>query len=145
MDGAHDEVSEIRVSNSQFIRTMSGARIKTWQGGSGFARDISFQQLTVTGVGRPIVIDQYYCNGGHGCSNKTSAVKVSNVEFVGIHGSTTEEVPISLACSQTVGCTGITLGNVRLSSANGKRLTSYTLNAHGKTTPPVVPRIHLLS
>ncbi|KAL5988465.1 hypothetical protein ACLOJK_036230 [Asimina triloba] len=134
MDGVDDEVSEIHVSNGQFIRTTHRARIKTWQGGSGFARDylFSFQQLTVTGVGRPIVIDQYYCNGGHSCSNKTSAV-CGESEQCGVR---TEEVRISLAC---------TLGNVQLSSANGKQLTSYTLNAHGETTPAVVPSVPLLS
>ncbi|TQD88426.1 hypothetical protein C1H46_026022 [Malus baccata] len=48
---------------------MYGARIKTWQGGSGYARNIHFQHIHLREAKNPIIIDQFYCNGRHDCKN----------------------------------------------------------------------------
>lgn len=37
------------------------------QGGSGYARKISFEQITLIASRNPIIIDQHYCNGQRGC------------------------------------------------------------------------------
>ncbi|KMZ72912.1 Polygalacturonase, family GH28 [Zostera marina] len=61
MNGKVVQVEKIKVSNSNFISTTNGARIKTWQGGSGFARRIIFEHLNFDSVKNPIIIDQNYC------------------------------------------------------------------------------------
>ncbi|XP_020519400.1 probable polygalacturonase At2g43860 [Amborella trichopoda] len=40
---------------------INGAWIKTWQGGSGFTRNIIFENLNFTAISNRIVINQYYC------------------------------------------------------------------------------------
>ncbi|KAK7286930.1 hypothetical protein RJT34_22293 [Clitoria ternatea] len=59
-NGAHEIVEEIYVQNCSFTNTTNGARIKTWPGGSGYARKITFEEITLVGAGNPIIIDQYY-------------------------------------------------------------------------------------
>ncbi|KAJ4950475.1 hypothetical protein NE237_027307 [Protea cynaroides] len=60
-------VEHIAVEFAQFENTTNGARIKTWQGGSGYARHISFKQLKFTNVKNPIIIDQSYCTVRGAC------------------------------------------------------------------------------
>ncbi|XP_042519104.1 probable polygalacturonase At3g15720 [Macadamia integrifolia] len=125
-------VEEIHVSNCEFIGTMNGARTKTWQGGSGFAREITFENQTMSSVDNPIVIDQYYCNGKTDCKNQTSAVEVSKVLLRGIKGNSTREVTIELACSETVPCTGIYLKDIDLRRTDPRyKTTSYCDSVHG--------------
>ncbi|KAJ0960337.1 hypothetical protein J5N97_001855 [Dioscorea zingiberensis] len=81
-------VEKIHVFSSSFVNTMFGVRIKTWQGWSGYARGIIFENLFFTQVNYPIDMDQFYCkyvaNGG--CPIKLSAVKVSDVQYIGANG-----------------------------------------------------------
>lgn len=45
---------------------MNGARIKTWQGGKGYARTITFENIIINSSDNPIIIDQFYHAGdGH--------------------------------------------------------------------------------
>ncbi|XP_021906582.1 probable polygalacturonase At3g15720 [Carica papaya] len=61
VNGENDKVEEVHVCNCTLQGTSNGARIKTWQGGSGYARKISFEDIQMDGVANPILIDQYYC------------------------------------------------------------------------------------
>ncbi|KAM5560947.1 putative polygalacturonase [Rosa sericea] len=79
-NGAYATVENVSVKNCSFSRTQNGVRIKTWQGGSGYAKNITFEQITLHATKNPIIIDQYYCNGAHNCKNKTSAVKSKVVQ-----------------------------------------------------------------
>ncbi|XP_020084964.1 probable polygalacturonase At3g15720 [Ananas comosus] len=69
-DGVSASVENIHVSNVNFYSTTNGARIKTWQGGKGFARSILFENINFTDVKNPVIIDQYYCDGSHNCPDK---------------------------------------------------------------------------
>ncbi|KAJ4809867.1 Pectin lyase-like superfamily protein [Rhynchospora pubera] len=60
-------VEKISVSNSYFFNTTNGARIKTWQGGKGYVRSISYENIALSNVTNPIIIDQYYCLKESGC------------------------------------------------------------------------------
>ncbi|KAH9328118.1 hypothetical protein KI387_000226, partial [Taxus chinensis] len=69
------QVSGVTVYGASLYSTTNGLRIKTWQGGSGFAKGIKFQNVHMENVKHPIIIDQFYCDSRKPCSNKTSAVK----------------------------------------------------------------------
>ncbi|KAI3926541.1 hypothetical protein MKX01_011437 [Papaver californicum] len=113
---------------------------------SGYARDIKFENIYFDSVDNPIVIDQYYCNGKSNCGNHTSAVKVSQVTFKGLRGTTTNEVAIDLSCSETVGCTNIILENIQVKHIKrGKKTISNCINAHGISQGPVSPPVPCLS
>ncbi|PIA42464.1 hypothetical protein AQUCO_02000127v1 [Aquilegia coerulea] len=124
-------VEQIYVYNCTFKGTQNGARIKTWQGGSGYAKDITFEDIILDSSDNPIIIDQYYCNGGDGCKNKTSAVKVSHVWFNNFRGTSSSKTAINLACSETVACEDIHLNHVHIMGVDSKEVVPYTLNVKG--------------
>ncbi|XP_075512608.1 putative polygalacturonase At3g15720 [Primulina tabacum] len=113
-DGSYDEVEAIAISNCSFRRTENGLRIKTWQGGKGFARRIRFSNIKFDAADNPIIINQYYCPHKT-CRNKKSAVKVSDVTYVGLHGtSISKGATVNISCSQTVPCTHIRMDDVNI-------------------------------
>lgn len=54
-------VQNVLVSNVVFMKTDYGARIKTWQGGTGLVQNITYQHLEMRDVDTPIYITMYYC------------------------------------------------------------------------------------
>ncbi|KAI3875312.1 hypothetical protein MKX03_000739 [Papaver bracteatum] len=130
---ANEQVERVRVQDCNFTDTLNGARIKTWQGGSGYAKNILFDQINLEEVHNPIVIDQYYCNGDHHCTEYPSAVKISDVTFNGIRGSSTNSLVINLNCSKTVACTNIRMNQISIQTIKSKdSASSYCMNALGK-------------
>ena len=69
-DNSRAEVSGITIDSVQLHGTSNGARIKTYQGGSGYARDITFQNMIMGSVKNPIIIDQNYCNSDTPCKTQ---------------------------------------------------------------------------
>nr|XP_019702562.1 polygalacturonase-2-like [Elaeis guineensis] len=59
--GPNSKVERVHISDSHVSGASSGVKIKTWQGGSGYAKEIYFERVNFTSVQIPIVIDQYYC------------------------------------------------------------------------------------
>ncbi|XP_074562036.1 polygalacturonase ADPG2-like [Curcuma longa] len=143
--GTMATATDIYVYNCTMSQTTNGVRIKTWQGGSGFARNISFVNITMDEVHYPIIIDQYYCPHSS-CGSQATAVEVSDVKYIDVTGSSTSNVAIALNCSQSVPCTGITMDNVNLWSANqGQRVQSYCIDAHGSAKNQVTPAVPCLT
>lgn len=60
--GSEDHVSQVTVNGAKISGTTNGIRIKTWQGGSGMASNIAFQNIEMNDVTNPIIIDQNYCD-----------------------------------------------------------------------------------
>ncbi|XP_042500561.1 probable polygalacturonase At3g15720 isoform X1 [Macadamia integrifolia] len=139
--GTHNTVEEIHVSDCSFSGTMNGARIKTWPGGSGYAKKISFEQITLTEVNNPIVIDQFYPNTNvYSSQDKGSDVEVSDVTYMGFQGSTASKIAISLRCSDSVGCTNIVLSQINITSAvPGDETSSVCNNVHVICTDCIPP------
>lgn len=74
---------------------------------------------------------------------QTSAVKVSDVYYNGVHGTSTTEVAIKLSCSQSIGCTNIELHDIIIVSATPQTKTvSFCFNAHGISSPPTLPSVN---
>ncbi|XP_020240382.1 probable polygalacturonase At3g15720 [Cajanus cajan] len=127
-NGAKEIVEEVYVYNCTFIGTTNGARIKTWPGGSGYARKITFDQIILKDAINPIIIDQNY------------AVMVSEVTYRGFDGTSARNLAIDLKCC-TLGCFGITFDQVHIISSQPKKSTyAFSSNAHGiviNTVPKV--------
>ncbi|KAH0753440.1 hypothetical protein KY285_006588 [Solanum tuberosum] len=64
-------VSHVTVNGAKFIGSENGVRIKTWQGGSGEASNIKFQNVEMQDVENPIIIDQNYCDQVEPCKQQT--------------------------------------------------------------------------
>ncbi|KAL9240952.1 hypothetical protein vseg_015117 [Gypsophila vaccaria] len=137
-------VSNVTVRDVSMQGTMTGVRIKTWQGGSGSVQGIMFANIQMSEVQLPIVIDQYYCDKSK-CKNETRAVAVSGVTYQNIKGTYTVK-PVHLACSDDLPCTDITLNTIQLKPLQGLYRVSnpYCWQSFGELTTPIVPPIGCL-
>ncbi|XP_057982360.1 probable polygalacturonase At1g80170 [Malania oleifera] len=139
---SYETVEFVHVRDVLFFKTTNGVRIKTWQGGSGFARHMYFERIITQGAALPIVIDQFYCAHSH-CQNETSAVRISDITYNKIMGTSEEPMAVKLACSESVPCTNILMKDVYIASTDdGRETSSYCLNVQGRQTGkslPVVP------
>ena len=61
-------VSNVFVEKVSLFTTQNGFRIKTWKGGQGFAKNITFQNTKMVNISNPIIIDQSYCPYTYSCS-----------------------------------------------------------------------------
>ncbi|MBA0781886.1 hypothetical protein Gotri_002767 [Gossypium trilobum] len=112
-------VQNVTVKTAKFMGTQNGVRIKSWaRPSSGFARNIVFQHIVMKNVENPIVIDQNYCPGNKNCPDQVSGVKVSNVRYQDIHGTSATQVAVKFDCSAKHPCSGIRLEEVKLTYKN---------------------------
>lgn len=66
---------------------------------------------------------------------KTSAVKVSDISYTGVQGTSMTKTAINLRCSQSMACTNIELNRINITSVGQKFITSsFCLNAHGRAS-----------
>ncbi|PHT59817.1 Polygalacturonase [Capsicum baccatum] len=138
-------VSNITVRDSVIKGSDNGVRIKTWQGGYGAVSGVSFLNIHMDNVRNPIIIDQFYCLSKD-CSNHTSAVSVSDIEYSSIKGTyDIRSPPMHFACSDTIPCTNITLSDIELLPAQGDLvLDPFCWNAYGGQETLIIPPIFCL-
>ncbi|KAF3328538.1 Polygalacturonase [Carex littledalei] len=142
--GTVAEVEQIHVFNSNIFHSMTGVRIKTWQGGSGYVKDVTFERINITQVATPIVINQFYTDYSSPAS-KEDAVAISNVKFMNIQGTSTKKTAVCIQCSAAVPCTNLTFDTVTLARDEGdNRTVSATIeNAYGMSEGITIPHISL--
>ncbi|XP_024163077.1 polygalacturonase [Rosa chinensis] len=133
--GSEDHVSQVTVNGAKISGTTNGIRIKTWQGGSGMASDIAFQNIEMNDVTNPIIIDQNYCDTSDEgqCKQQSKAVKVQNVLYQNIRGTSTSKDAITFDCSKSIPCQGIVLQNVQLDK--GAECSNVNLAYKGNVSP----------
>ncbi|XP_054779578.1 probable polygalacturonase At3g15720 [Prosopis cineraria] len=130
--GEMDNVEDVTVRNCTITETLTGVRIKTWQGGIGYARRIKFEGIRFVRANNPIIIDQFYCPHRTDCKNETKAIRVSDVTYRGIVGTSLTKEAINLRCDQNIGCSNLVFDRVSLSSAvAGQKAIAFCHNAHG--------------
>ncbi|KAL4592316.1 hypothetical protein LXL04_005307 [Taraxacum kok-saghyz] len=140
-NGGHDTVEQIHVKNCNITGTQNGLRIKTVPYGTGYARGIVFQDIQLVNVKNPIIIDQNYCATSEyefcPAPPNAPAVKVSDVTYKNIHGSSATKEAIIFNCNGKFKCTGILTNNVGIT---GHSDFAYCKNVQGRfvaTTPSV--------
>nr|XP_027122359.1 polygalacturonase-like [Coffea arabica] len=137
--GAEDKVENIYVSDVVFRNTENGARIKSWQGGKGYARNIIYERIMLQDADNPIIIDQFYCDHEK-CKTQESAVQIHDITFRQVIGTSKNKVAVKLDCSETVPCSNIILNDIYiLSSEDQSTTTSDCKNAHGTIQGRMVP------
>ncbi|BAT96933.1 hypothetical protein VIGAN_09025800 [Vigna angularis var. angularis] len=103
--------------------------------GSGYARGITFEEITLIQTRNPIIINQFYTNNG--VSLKNGGVEVRGITFRGFHGTSMTGEAITLNCGPQ-GCFNITLDQINIaSSQQGKPASCSCKNAHGTATSSV--------
>ncbi|KAI3781913.1 hypothetical protein L2E82_11941 [Cichorium intybus] len=125
-------VENIRVHDSTLKGTTNGARIKTWQGGQGNIRHVTFENIVFDAVNNPIIIDQNYCDVRGTCKEEKTGVKINDVVYENLNGTSSSEIAINLNCSKFVHCSGIIMENITLVSIQeGNPVTANCTNAEG--------------
>ncbi|KAK4270753.1 hypothetical protein QN277_019526 [Acacia crassicarpa] len=138
-DQNEHRVQNVTVKTVTFTGTDNGVRIKTWgKPSNGFVKDVHFQQAIMVDVRNPIIIDQNYCPD-NSCSLQASGVKISDVMYDDIQGSSATEVAVKFDCSSNNPCTGIKLKDVKLTYNNQSSKASCQ-NAGGTSQGYVQPK-----
>jgi polygalacturonase len=134
-------VANVTVRDINMHNTMSGVRIKTWQGGSGLVENVRFSNIRVSEVQTPIIIDQFYCDHAS-CHNQTQAVSISGVHYENIRGTFTVK-PVHFACSDNAPCSDISLTNVQLQPQREQfhMYDPFCWQAYGELYTPTVPPV----
>ncbi|XP_057957050.1 polygalacturonase-like [Malania oleifera] len=133
-------VQNVTVKTVTFTGTENGVRIKSWgRPSTGFVRNVIFQQATMSNVQNPIVIDQNYCPSHQNCPSQVSGIKISNVIYENIHGTSATEVAVKFDCSPKSPCSGIRMENVKLTYQNRPAVASC-VNAGGIALGLVEPK-----
>ncbi|XP_021774631.1 polygalacturonase-like [Chenopodium quinoa] len=132
-------VQNVTVKDVTFVGTQNGVRIKSWaRPSNGFVKNVVFQQCNMINVQNPILIDQNYCPSKVGCPGKVSGVKISDIVYQDIHGSSSTEVAVKFDCSSKHPCENIKLDNVKLTYKDQPSISSCTY-ADGSTKGMIVP------
>ncbi|CAN4095637.1 unnamed protein product [Withania somnifera] len=133
-------VENVTVRSVIFKDTQNGVRIKTWgRPSTGFVKNVLFQHVTMIDVQNPIVIDQNYCPYNKNCPGQVSGVKVSDVTYQDIHGSSATRVAMKFDCSKRNPCIGIKLEDVNLTYKNEPAAQASCANVAGTTTGIIQP------
>eukprot|EP00257_Ricinus_communis_P027177 XP_025014591.1 exopolygalacturonase-like [Ricinus communis] len=110
-----EPVSGFFVKNCTISNTTNRVRIKTWPGSySGIVSDMHFEDIKMENMWNPIIIDQLYCPWNQ-CNPKIpSKVKISNISFKNIKGSSATVIAVQLNCSSSVPCEKVELADINL-------------------------------
>ncbi|CAL5395723.1 unnamed protein product [Camellia sinensis] len=123
------DVRGLIVKNCSLTDTTNGIRIKTWPGSDpSKASGMLFTNIVMKNVKNPIIIDQGY---GGKSSAKPSRVKISDIIYQNIGGTTQSEVGVNLMCSTLAPCENLRFQNInlRFNGPNNVRPTSTCTNA----------------
>ncbi|XP_014521688.1 probable polygalacturonase At3g15720 [Vigna radiata var. radiata] len=136
-NGDDARVENIHVRNCTFLGSTNGVRLKTWRGGRGYARKIVFEDIKVVGVMRPVIINQNYL----GVVDAISAVKISDVSFRNVKGTTGSDSAVELRCDPYVGCNDIVLDHISIVKEDGGKAKASCTGAQGTCfrCNPIVP------
>lgn len=139
-DKSEAHVSDVTVDGAKLTGTTNGVRIKTWQGGSGDATNITFRNINMKNVTNPIIIDQSYCDQDEPCKQQDSAVEIKNVVYQNITGTSTNKDAIIFKCSKKHPCQGFVLQEINLTQEGGDDATAVCNNVELTYIGTVIPR-----
>ncbi|CAN1178717.1 G9 [Linum perenne] len=113
-------VKGIHVKNCTLTNTLEGLRIKSWPDmETGAASDIHFEDIIMNNVSFPIIIDQVYCPWNTCKSTAPSKVKISDVSYTNIQGTSATPQIVQMNCSTLNPCDNVKLANINIQSTAG--------------------------
>ncbi|CAN8265753.1 unnamed protein product [Cochlearia groenlandica] len=114
--GHEQDVSGIKIINCTLLETDNGLRIKTWPSAkcSTTASDIHFEDIILKNVSNPILIDQEYCPWNQCNKEKPSTIKLANISFNKIRGTSGNKDAVKLLCSKGHPCQNVEFGDINI-------------------------------
>ncbi|WVZ06766.1 hypothetical protein V8G54_020112 [Vigna mungo] len=132
-------VENVTLTNAIFSGSDNGVRIKTWaRPSNGFVRNVLFQNIVMDKVKNPIIIDQNYCPNNQGCPGQTSGIKISQITYLNINGTSATPEAVTFDCSPSNPCRGIRFQDINLTYMN-MAATSSCKNIEGTSSGTLVP------
>ncbi|XP_047966298.1 exopolygalacturonase clone GBGE184-like [Salvia hispanica] len=133
-------VGNITFLNCSLSGTTNGARIKSYHNSPELTADhIIYKDIIMDKVKNPILIDQHYDSK---TKSEQSSVKISDVHFINIKGTTISKVPILLNCSSKYPCDNIELADISLkpepplTESSSACVSTTNLKVSGTIIPP---------
>ncbi|KMZ66414.1 Polygalacturonase, family GH28 [Zostera marina] len=121
------DVTDILVKTCKISKTMNGVRIKTWSKSFPMiCKNYTFDDIIMSDVENPIIINQQYCPAGNCPKSVSSNVKISDVKFSNIRGTSATPVAITLLCSKSNPCTGLSFEKIQLKNKVGGAVSNST-------------------
>ncbi|XP_068638616.1 exopolygalacturonase-like [Aristolochia californica] len=137
------DVVGLTVRNCTFTNTDNGVRIKTWPSSPSHnsATNLTFEDLVMNEVHNPILIDQQYCPYSSCDLKSPSSVRISNVVFKNIRGSSASQVAVNLLCSKRVPCRNVKIRDIDLDyyGRKGESSISTCSNVEGVSSGYQLP------
>ncbi|RWW80911.1 hypothetical protein BHE74_00010731 [Ensete ventricosum] len=134
-----ESVRNVTVKTVTFSGTQNGVRIKTW--GTRIRGQVSgvvFEDALMRNVQNPIIIDQNYCPGNKGCPGQSSGIRISQVKYKNIRGTSATPLAVTFDCSPGNPCSGIIMQDIKL-SYHSQRAQSSCKYANGVASGLNVP------
>mmetsp|Transcript_40556 Transcript_40556/g.87035 ORF Transcript_40556/g.87035 Transcript_40556/m.87035 type:complete len:622 (+) Transcript_40556:348-2213(+) len=134
-------VNNIFFSNVTLHQSFYGARIKTWRGGSGIVRNVTFENFVLDRVIVGFIVDQDYCplsQRPEGCAdlNEEQAIRLEDVNFRAFTGSYTSQER-SIACRH---CWQVNFQDIDLRWVTNDRAPPTLPRGARREAPPAPPR-----
>ncbi|KAJ4963749.1 hypothetical protein NE237_023688 [Protea cynaroides] len=124
------DVTGLVVKDCTLTGTMNGIRIKTWANSpdTSVASNMTFEDIVMNNVANPIIIDQTYCPYTTCASMAPSRVKLSDIFFKNIRGTSSSPVAVTLECSKGIPCQNVNLHDVHLDLTSGGTVAKSACN-----------------
>ncbi|MED6205317.1 hypothetical protein PIB30_016700 [Stylosanthes scabra] len=109
-------VEGLVVKKVTFSNTDNGLRIKTWPSAPGTSpiSNLHYEDITMINVRNPIIIDQEYCPWNQCNKQNPSKIRISNISFKNIRGTSLTKEGVNLICSSGAPCRQVKLGDIDL-------------------------------
>ncbi|KAM7263487.1 hypothetical protein ACFE04_001170 [Oxalis oulophora] len=134
-----EPVTRISVRNCTLLGTMNGLRVKTWPSSpaDSVVSDLRFEDIIMVNVSNPVLIEQEYCPSNLCDLQRPSRVKISNVSFKNIRGTSASQTAVKLVCSEMYPCQNVEMSDIDLTSiATQGPATSICTNVSPRHHPP---------
>ncbi|KAL9233535.1 hypothetical protein vseg_008521 [Gypsophila vaccaria] len=133
-------VQNVTVKSVVISNTTNGLRIKSWaRPSTGFVQDVLYENIRLQDVENPIIVDQTYCPNHQNCPHQESGIKINNVIYRDIYGTSATKEAVTFKCSRRYPCSGIKLENINITSYDQKAQSICT-NVIGEALGIVQPK-----
>ncbi|WVZ79415.1 hypothetical protein U9M48_026999 [Paspalum notatum var. saurae] len=131
------DVTDINVKDCTLKKSSNGLRIKAYEDAKSVltCSNIHYENVKMEDAGYPIIIDMKYCPNKICSASAGSKVTVKDVTFKDITGTSSTPEAVSLLCSDSTPCSGITMNNVKVEySGSNNKTMAVCKNAKGSAT-----------
>ncbi|KAI9643770.1 Polygalacturonase 1 [Ciborinia camelliae] len=125
-----NEVSNVKFLSSSITDSMNGARIKSVSGATGSISDITYQDITLSGITQyGVVIQQDYLNGSP-TGSPTSGVPITGVTMNNVHGTVSGGQDVYILCAS---CSDWTFTKVAVTGGSALKTCAGIPSGSGAT------------